>query len=853
MTAQTPPISSHTPVIQQYLGFKADHPDKLLFFRMGDFYELFYEDARKAAKLLDIALTSRGTSAGEPIPMAGVPFHAVDSYLAKLVRLGESVAICEQTGDPALARGPVERAVVRILTPGTVTDEGLLEERRENLLAGIFESSGRYGLATIEVASGQFMVMELDSLSALESELKRLSPAEILVCEGHSLNSHLANSCKLVNPRPTWHFEYQAAHTLIREQFNVIDLTGFGCKEMYLAVSAAGCLLRYLGETQKTRLGHLRGLRVEQQTDCIILDAVTRRNLELEQDFSGNRSISLCSIMDTTATAMGGRQLRRWLNRPIRDHDILRRRHDAVDCIRYNRKYSALQETLKSVSDLERILTRISLQTARPRDLVQLRDSLGKIPVLQEQLSGLNSPDIQTLLAAIHHFPELQQFLVTALADTPPATVRDGGIIADGFDTDLDELRQLGTDAGAFLVELEKREKQRTGLGNLKVGFNRVHGYYIEISRLHSAEVPCDYHRRQTLKSTERFITEELKNFEDKVLSARSRSLAREKELYEAVLARICDDLPTLQQCASAIAELDVLTAFAERADSLDMCQPQFSDDNGIEIIAGRHPVVEHHLDSAFIANDLQLDKNRRMLIITGPNMGGKSTFMRQTALIAILAHIGSFVPAGKAVFGPLDRIFTRIGAADDLAGGRSTFMVEMTETANILHNATRNSLVLMDEIGRGTSTFDGLALAWACAGYLASGIGCYTLFATHFFELTALPEQLEQVFNIHLEVVEHGDRIIFMHTVKDGPANQSYGLQVAQLAGIPGSILDHARHYLQNLETTTQPDTQAIPQVDMFAGSNPVMDIIARLHPDELTPREALDILYQLHQLLPH
>jgi len=851
MPVQTQQSPKHTPVMQQYLGFKSRYPDMLLFFRMGDFYELFYEDARKAARLLNITLTKRGKSAGEPIPMAGVPYHAADNYLARLLRLGESVAICEQTGDPALAKGPVEREVVRILTPGTVTDEALLEERADNLLVCIHEHNDQYGLASLDVSSGRFTVTQLDGLPTLQGELKRLQAAEILISEDSLLLEVLDKNHSSIKSRPPWHFELHTATNLIKEQYGIQDLRSFGCESIPYAVCASGCLLEYARETQKKNLGHLQGIRVEQQDECIILDAVSRRNLELEADLSGNTDHSLFRIMDSTATAMGSRLLRRWLNRPIRNHEILNLRLDAVATVLHNRNYLEVQETLRSISDLERILTRVALESARPRDLIHLRSSISAIPALRQVLAKTESPYLQTLMQSITSFPALQNHLHKALGDTAPVTLREGGVIADGFDQELDELRKLGTDAGAYLLDLESRERERTGIASLKVGFNRVHGYYIEISRLYSGKVPADYHRRQTLKSAERFITEELKNFEDKVLSARSKALAREKFLYNGLLARICEDLPPLQQCAIAIAEVDVLTAFSERADSLNFSQPEYTCEEGINIIAGRHPVVEQYITEPFIANDVEMTVDQRMLIITGPNMGGKSTYMRQIALISILAHIGSFVPAQKACFGPIDRIFTRIGAADDLAGGQSTFMVEMTETANILNNATRNSLVLMDEIGRGTSTFDGLALAWACATHLASTTAAYTLFATHFFELTTLPENLDKAVNVHLDVVEHGDRIIFMHTVKKGPANRSYGLHVAQLAGVPKHIVDYARKRLHNMDSSHIPISTSQGQNDLFTPPNPLYETLAAINPEEVTPKEALEILFTLHAML--
>ena len=852
MTSSTPTSAPHTPVMQQYLGFKHQYPDMLLFFRMGDFYELFYDDAARAARLLDIALTTRGRSGGEPIPMAGVPYHAVETYLAKLVQLGESVVICEQMGDPALARGPVERKVVRIVTPGTVTDEALLEERRDCLLLAVHREGDRIGLAWLDLTGGRFTLMEVPDLESLDAELKRLQPAEILICEDSPLLEPLRETrCRVTTSAP-WHFNPRECADRLLNQYGVTDLAGFGCEAMTAAVCAAGAVLQYAGETQCRDLPHLLPPRVERREDAVILDAISRRNLELERDLAGRRDHSLLQVLDSTATTMGSRLLGRWLQRPLRDHDALRLRHDAVACLLLNRDYIAVREHLRNVRDMERILTRVALLSARPRDLTRLRDSLAALPDLRAALAQLDGPRIQSLVEEIRPHAELRAFLDRALVEAPPVTLRDGGVIAEGFDPELDELRRLSTDVNRHLLDLEQRERERTGLANLKVGYNRVHGYYIEISRAHSNTVPADYHRRQTLKAAERFITDELKTFEDKVLSARDKALAMEKRLYQEILERISGELASLQLTAAAVAESDVLAAFAERADLLDLTRPEFTGEPGLHIRGGRHPVVEQIQSEPFIANDTCLDDDRRMLIITGPNMGGKSTYMRQTALIVILAHIGSFVPAQSARLGPVDRIFTRIGASDDLAGGRSTFMVEMVETANILNNATDNSLVLMDEIGRGTGTYDGLALAWACAAHLAAGVRAFTLFATHYFELTTLAEQLEGVGNVHLDAVEHGDRIIFMHAVKEGPASRSYGLQVAQLAGLPGSVIDSARRRLQEIERVPAPVPAApAPQSDLFDRRHSLIEALRNADPDNLTPRQAHEMLYRLLGLL--
>lgn len=845
MTVDTP-VTSHTPVMQQYLGFKSRYPDKLLFFRMGDFYELFYDDARRVARLLDIALTSRGQSAGEPIPMAGVPFHAVDNYLARLVRMGESVVICEQVGDPLLSKGPVERKIVRIITPGTVTDEVMLDARSDNLLLAIAADGDRYGLSVLDISCGQLGILEVNHRKDLVSELYRLKPAEILVNEDMSLDPALEQTFRFTR-RPDWQFAHDTAVDLIKKQFAVSTLAGFGCEQLPLALAATGAVLHYTQETQCSLLPHLKNLHTENRDESILLDEISRKNLELDSGISGNPDHSLLRVIDTTSTAMGGRLLRRWLHRPLRDQEVLKMRHAAVTTLIDTRAYVELQKELRNTGDLERIMTRIALRSARPRDLLQLRDSLAVLPALKTLLHNLDSPLLQQLDQATGTFPDTLQLLHSALVETPPQTIRDGGIIANGYDNELDELRELGENAGEYLSRLEKQEIERTGLSTLKVGFNRVHGYYIEVSRNQSTNVPSDYIRRQTLKSTERFIIPELKEYEDKILSAREKALAREKYLYEKLLGKLAQQTTAMQDTSHALAQLDVITGFAERAVTLDMNPPEFAEEAGILIEGGRHLVVEQIQTEPFIANDLALGRDRSLLIITGPNMGGKSTYMRQTALIVILAHIGSFVPADRAVLGPVDRIFTRIGASDDLAGGRSTFMVEMTETAIILNNATASSLVLMDEIGRGTGTMDGLALARAAAETLATRIGALCLFATHYFELTNLPDYLENTANVHLDSVEHGDEIVFMHSVKPGPANQSYGLQVARLAGVPDDVIRQAKQHMQQGEPVLEPPVTK--HADLFQPSDPLLEALQAADPDNLTPRQALDLLYSLRK----
>jgi DNA mismatch repair protein MutS len=840
-------------MMQQFLRIKAEYPDTLLFYRMGDFYELFYEDARKAARLLDITLTKRGQSSGEPIPMCGVPYHAVENYLAKLVRKGESVAICEQIGDPATSKGPVERKVVRVVTPGTLTDEALLQDRSENLLCCVFRRQSRWGVAALEISSGRFSLSELDSDELLNGEIVRLNPAEIIYCEDQSPPFESAFR-QQAHAMPPWYFELDSATRLLCKQYHVRDLQGFGIAAAGLAISAAGCLLQYVNDTLKTEIHHLQPLRYETVTDLLLIDAHSRRNLELTRSINEQSpQNSLLSIIDNCNTAMGHRELTRWIQKPLRDQARVQQRHHAVASLLDNHEYEALGEMLNAIGDIERILARVALLSARPRDLTTLGTTLELLPQLQQQLATLDSPLLQQLAQQIKTHPEVVALLDAAIIDEPPLLIRDGGVIKTGFDPELDELRALSANADQFLIDMETQEQQKTGINSLKVAYNRVHGFYIEISKAQTAAVPTEYVRRQTLKAVERYITPELKAFEDKVLSARERALAREKYLYEALLQQLGDSLAPLQQCALALAQLDVLNCFAITANKHDWRSPELCTVRLLDIEAGRHPVVEQVLEQPFVANDLRLDEHSSMLLITGPNMGGKSTYMRQTALIVILAYMGSYVPARRAVLGPIDQVFTRIGASDDLSGGRSTFMVEMTEAANILNNATANSLVLMDEIGRGTSTFDGLALAWACADHLAQKTRAFTLFATHYFELTQLPEQFPGIRNVHLDAVEHGDDIIFMHSVKEGPANQSYGLQVARLAGIPAQAIQLARQKLQLLEqqsTHSQPDLfSSLPIVEQ-PGPDPLRSELEAIDVDEMTPRQALELIYQLKSL---
>jgi DNA mismatch repair protein MutS len=872
--------SEHTPMMQQYFGLKKDHENQILFYRMGDFYEIFFDDAKKSSRLLDITLTARGKTGGNAIPMAGIPYHAAEGYIAKLVKMGESVAIAEQIGDPATSKGPVERKVVRVVTPGTLTDESFLDERRDSLLVAISSHiDGRtgkenHGISALDISTGRFTVIEVQSEEALLGEVERLRPAELLLAQDQPFPAAITEraGCQTL---PPWEFEYETGFRLLTTQFQTKDLHGFGCQDFKQGIEAAGCLINYAQETQRTALPHIRTITVEQADDAIVLDAATRKNLEIDVNLNGDTDFTLAWVLDRTATAMGSRLLRRWLNRPLRDQGVLKARQTAIGAMLDSYGYEDIHGVLKQIGDIERILSRVALRSARPRDLARLRDALAVLPSLQSAMTAVNSDPINAIARRVATYPELVATLEKAIIENPPVIIREGGVIADGYDEDLDELRGIRENAGQFLIDLEIREKEKTGISTLKVGYNRVHGYYIEISKAQSAGAPTEYIRRQTLKNAERFITPELKEFEDKALSSKSRALSREKAIYEELVELLAQHIAELQETAGAISELDVLSNLAERAVTQQYACPDLVDGLGMDIQQGRHPVVEAVIEDPFVANNIVFNPDRKMLIITGPNMGGKSTYMRQAAHIVLMAHIGSYVPAESATIGNIDRIFTRMGSSDDVAGGRSTFMVEMTETANILHHATQNSLVLMDEVGRGTSTFDGLSLAWSCAEHLARNTGAYTLFATHYFEMTQLTENNPGVVNVHLTATEHKDHIVFLHHVEDGPASQSYGLQVAKLAGVPDQVIAHAKDKLMSLESgqpvagqsspvLATPQVQAKPPViapveetvfqsDMFAVAEPskVELALEEISPDDLTPREALALLYELKQTL--
>lgn len=837
---------SHTPMMQQYLGIKASHPDMLLFYRMGDFYEMFYEDAEKGAQLLNLTLTHRGQSKGQPIPMAGVPYHAVDNYLAKLVKLGQSVAICEQIGTPGLSKGPVEREVTRIVTPGTLCEESLLDNDRENLLLAICSEKGHFGLAYIELSSGRFRIAECKTTEELNAYLLRLDASEVLICETMAcpllLNNHPA-----VRTRPRYEFNHKRAIAKLAEQFKVHSLDAFGVSDHPLAIMSAACLIEYLNHTQRQALPHIKRLQVEQSEDSVILDAQTLKNLEICRNLNGENKHTLLKLMNSTQTPMGMRLFRRWLTRPLRDVATLKKRQDSIKALLVKQGFEALRDELKKVADVERILARIALKSAKPRCLVQLKKALAVLPTIKQYLSLFHDDGLKRLSKRINLPPELHQLLDSALIEPPPATLKDGGVIKPGFDETLDELLAINDDAHQFIIKLEQKEKQKTKLNNLKIGFNRIHGYYIELAKSQASEAPSHYKRRQTLKNAERYITDELKQFEDKVLSAKAKALLREKIIFESLIDSLNDALDALMEASHALSEIDVLASLSERALKFNLSCPELTNERAIDIKGGRHLVIEQASDIPFITNDTLLNDSQTMLLITGPNMGGKSTYMRQTALITILAFMGSFVPATKASIGPVDRIFTRIGANDDISAGNSTFMVEMTETASILHHATENSLVLIDEIGRGTSTHDGMALARSTAEYINQRIKAYCLFSTHYFELTHLADESKTICNIHLSALLKGERIIFLYKVEQGAINESYGIEVARLAGIPSEVVNKAKHYLATLEESTP-----LPQKEIVVKkvSDKTHAFIQQLPVDELSPKKALDIIYELKQM---
>ncbi len=888
----TDAFSGHTPMMAQYLRIKSEFPDTLVFYRMGDFYEVFYNDARKAHRLLDITITTRGQSNGEPVVMAGVPVHAVEAYLAKLIKLGEAVAIAEQVGEVGATKGPVERKVVRVVTPGTVTDTELLAEREDTRLLAVSQQGGTWGLAWLALASGQLGLTECTERE-LSAWLARLSPAEVLVSAETDAQKRPIALRACVAPvigRPGWQFDRALGERKLREQLRVAHLAGFNAQDLGVAHAAASALLSYAEHTQGRALSHINTLTVERASDLLELPPATHRNLELTQTLRGETAPTLLSLLDTCRTGMGSRTLRHWLTHPLRDRGVARARHGAIAALQTACAVEPLRDALRHVSDVQRITARTALRQVRPRELSGLRETLVTLPELRRQVPGSASegaPLLMELHGALTPDPAIAELLQRAIAEEPAVLLRDGGVIAPGFDPELDELRGIATNCDAFLLELEARERLRTGISNLRVQYNKVHGFYIEVTMGQLDKVPLDYQRRQTLKNAERFITPELKTFEDKALSAQERSLSREKWLYEQLLDQLQPHLTALAELGRALASLDALAALAERAATLNWCAPEFVGHPCLDIEQGRHPVVEARLaetgGGSFIANDCRLDAARRMVILTGPNMGGKSTFMRQVAVIVLLAAMGSYVPASACRLGPIDAIHTRIGAADDLANAQSTFMLEMTEGSAILHGASEHSLVLMDEIGRGTSTFDGLALAGAIASHLHDRNKSFTLFATHYFELTEFPAKHRHAINMHVSAAESGDDIVFLHAIEAGPASRSYGVQVARLAGMPGSVLRQARTTLEALEAQqhageAQIDLFGAPDaVDAAVPARPLDDAapaqtppasagsvsapsgptlspeqasllasLASLDPDTLTPRAALDALYE-------
>ncbi|NWK51307.1 MULTISPECIES: DNA mismatch repair protein MutS [Acinetobacter] len=875
MTEIMADLSSHTPMMQQYLRVKMEHPHSLMFYRMGDFYELFFDDAHKAAKLLGITLTHRGKTSGKPIPMAGVPYHAAEGYLARLVKKGETVVICEQIGE-VTGKGPVERGVVRIITPGTLTDDALLNSHQSSNLVSLCLQQNQIGIALLDLSAGIFKVQQMDYLpEQLAIELSRLMPSEIVVDED-IVDPNIIEQVKKqldcpVTKRPNVDFNLNNAQKTLCDQFAVSSLSGFGIDHLPLAKAAAAALIHYAKETQKTALPHIRSIQLEQSSNFIALDPVTRRNLELVEPLF-EHGTSLFQLINDCQTAMGSRLLSRTLMQPLRDTALLDARLDAIQALIQGYHESPVRLVLKEISDIERVLSRVALGSARPRDLVQLRQACAQIPYLRHALqpivSAQQSALIQNLNEELGDFHGLHQRLMQAIVENPPVLLRDGNVIAEGFDSELDELRKIRDHAGQFLIDLEVKERQESGIPTLKIGYNRVSGYYIELTRAQAEQAPEHYIRRQTLKNAERYITPELKSFEDKVLSSESRALAREKMLFEMLLDELRQDIAQLQMMSSAIAQIDLLANFAHQARLRNWARPEYSPEIGIKITAGRHPVVEALSKTAFTPNDTLLDYNHRLAIITGPNMGGKSTYMRQTALIALLGYCGSYVPAQTAVLGPIDRVFTRIGSADDLSTGKSTFMVEMTETSQILHHATSQSLVLMDEVGRGTSTYDGLSLAWACVLDLSKRIKCLCLFATHYFELTELSKE-SGVDNYHVTAKEMNGNLILLHKVQQGPASQSHGLQVAKLAGIPANVIKEAQNRLRILEKQQHKNVNLAVQDDLFApttsSSEPeviervievekpsaALELLRSIDVDNLTPRQALEQLYALKEQL--
>ncbi|MEE3003489.1 MAG: DNA mismatch repair protein MutS [Pseudomonadota bacterium] len=838
-------FAEHTPMMRQYLTIKEQHKNDLLLYRMGDFYELFFADAVKAAKLLDITLTHRGKSNSEPIPMAGVPYHAAENYIAKLLKLGETVVVCEQVGD-VTAKGPVERKVTKILTPGTVTDQALTDNKGEIILSAVFCYKKLYGIASLEISSGRFFLEQPSSLAELQQTLIRSAPTEILISE-EQLDLDLSELKCVVSKRPAWEFKYKTSYEILLQQLKSQSLSGFGVEGAHVAICAAGALLQYVKLTQKQALPHIDRVKLLEASEEIQLDKTTIANLELYENISGGNKFTLQAVMDKTATPMGSRMLTRLIKRPIRNQATLNSRYDAIDALISSKKYSIMQKIMQPIGDIERIIARIALQTARPRDLEKLQHALFEVPKLKQLLFEVPTNLTKKIAESLESLPELAELLASSIIPNPPVLIRDGGVIKAGFNVELDRLRSFAAESNQYLLDLEQREKSATGIPTLKVGYNRVQGFYIEVSKAHSDNVPNHYNRRQTLKNAERYITSELKSYENEALSSQSKALNLEKELYQQILLSLIEYLPKLKQTIAAIASTDLLTNLAERAVTLRLTRPQLRPELGIRIESGRHGVIEANSSKSFVPNDTDLNHANSLQIITGPNMGGKSTYMRQTALIVIAAHIGSFVPAANAVIGPISKIFTRIGASDDISDGKSTFMVEMSETANILHNCTSDSLILMDEIGRGTSTADGMAIAWATAEYLAAS-RAMCLFATHYLELTQLAAKFQNINNLHFAASEAGDKIIFLHKIKSGAASSSYGLDVAKLAGVPSEVISKAKTIARSYNSEEQkPITTTRNNSE---DNHPVLIELSKINPDNISPMQALEILHNIKNI---
>lgn len=870
-------MSSNTPMMRQYLEIKSEYPDAILFFRLGDFYEMFHEDAVTASRVLGLTLTSRNKGAAEQVPLCGIPYHSSQGYIARLVGNGFKVAVCEQVEDPRAVKGIVKRQVTEVVTPGLVVDTDTLQPKENNFLMALCQADEDLGVAFVDITTGDFRVTQCRDLDELGSEVLSIAPREVLIADdetGQALHAALREQLegRLVNPLPGWVYEYDRARGLLLDFFQVKSLDGFGCESLPAAVRAAGAVLHYLEESRKGGLDHIRTPATYLTQDYLILDAATRRNLELTGTMAeGRKKGSLLGVLDRTVTAMGGRKLRHWISYPLASVSRIQARHAALaELVEKSLLRADLHEALDGVYDLERLAGKISMANANAKDLIALRASVARLPGMLEQLGSLDAALLNELATRIDPLDDVSELIGRAIVDEPPFVLREGGLIRDGYNEELDELRTISRDGKGWIARLEQQERERTGIGSLKVRFNKVFGYYIEVTRTHLARVPEDYERKQTLVNAERFITPALKEYESKVLGAEERTVTLEYDLFQQVRQQVALQGRRLQETADALAALDVLLALATVAHDGNYVRPEVDESTVLTIEEGRHPVIERmSLEERFVPNDAILDtRENQLLIITGPNMAGKSTYMRQVALITLMAHMGSFVPARQAHIGLVDRIFTRVGASDNLASGHSTFMVEMTETANILNHATQRSLIVLDEIGRGTSTFDGVSIAWAVAEYLHDNtrVAAKTLFATHYHELAELARTRDRVQNWNIAVKEWNDQIIFLRRIVKGSASHSYGIQVARLAGIPLQVIDRAKEVLHNLEAgelaLEEPPPLArkrgqkrpaeSPQLSLFAaGPDPLREKLQEIDVSVLTPLEALNVLDGLKKLL--